>query len=236
MITTSAIILAGGFGKRLKSLVSDVPKPMAPVLEKPFLTYLLRYLSSFQLKHVVLSTGYLSSVIENYFGNNFNGLKLSYSVEEEPLGTGGAIKKALNLLSDDNVLVLNGDSFLDLNLSEFSNFYYQNDFDGLLACRSVNDAARYGTLEINNKQIVAFKEKIGVNESGLINGGVYLLNKQHYLKNTPSSLNFSIEKDYFEKQIKYSKFGAYMCEGYFIDIGIPEDYLKAQHEFKEFKY
>lgn len=236
MITTSAIILAGGFGTRLKSLVSDVPKPMASVSDKPFLTYLLRYLNHFEIKQVVLCTGYLSLVIENYFGKNFNKLNLSYSVEIEPLGTGGAIKKALNLICEDNVLVLNGDSFLDLNLFEFSNFFYQNDFNGLLACRSVNDAARYGTLEISNKQIVAFREKTGVNESGLINGGVYLLNKAHYIKNTPADLSFSIEKDYFEKQYQHSRFGAYQCDGYFIDIGIPEDYLKAQNEFKEFKY
>jgi D-glycero-alpha-D-manno-heptose 1-phosphate guanylyltransferase len=236
MITTSAIILAGGFGTRLKSVVSDVPKPMAPILEKPFLTYLLGYLNAFQIKQVVLSTGYLSSIIENYLGNNFNGIKLRYSIEEEPLGTGGAIKKALQEVSDENTLVLNGDSFLDLDIFAFSSFYTENNFEGLLACRSVDNAGRYGTLKVNNNQIVEFKEKTGTNELGLINGGVYLLNKEHYLKNTPTSLAFSIEKDYFEKQCQHSRFGAYKCDGYFIDIGIPEDYLKAQHEFKKFKY
>ncbi len=232
----TAIILAGGFGTRLKSVVSDVPKPMAPILEKPFLTYLLRYLSSFQLKHVVLSTGYLSSVIENYFGNNFNGIKLSYSIEEEPLGTGGAIKKAMQLVQDENTLVLNGDSFLDIDIVAFSKFFSQNDFEGLLACRAIENAGRYGTIKVDKNRIIEFKEKTGTNESGIINGGVYLLNKEHYLKKTPSSSSFSIEKDYFEQFHQHCKFGAYLCNSYFIDIGIPEDYLKAQNEFKEFKY
>lgn len=236
MITT-AIILAGGFGTRLQSLVSDLPKPMAPINNEPFLNYQLNYLKHYGIKNVILSVGYLSEKIKNFYGNNFNGLTIDYVVEETPLGTGGGIRLALEKSNEPLVFVLNGDSFFDVDLSQFYNLHIQSRSQISLALRKVNDSARYGTIEKNKEnKIVSFKEKSGIDREGIINGGVYILDKNLYLQATPSSKNFSIEKDFFEKQLNTFLLSGFEFEGYFIDIGIPEDYLKAQNDFKGFKY
>ena len=111
-----AIVLAGGLGTRLKSVVSNVPKPMAPIGDKPFLEYILKYLKKNGITRAILSVGYKSEIIEEYFGNNFEGIDLVYSVEKEPLGTGGAIKKAMSKVKSNQVYIINGDTFFDINL------------------------------------------------------------------------------------------------------------------------
>ncbi len=236
MITT-AIILAGGFGTRLQSVVSDLPKPMAPVNDQPFLNYQLNYLKHYGIKKVILSLGYLPEKIKDFYGDNFNGIKIDYVIEKEPLGTGGGIRLALEKCDEERVFVLNGDSFFDVDVNEFFKLHSNNNSDISLALRKVNNAERYGTIEKNkDNRIISFKEKSGEVKEGTINGGVYILNKKIYSALTPANKNFSIEKDFFEKQLQSVKISGFEFEGYFIDIGIPEDYTKAQHDFKGFKY
>jgi len=236
MITT-AIILAGGFGTRLQSVISDLPKPMAPVNGVPFLDYQLNYLKHFGIKEVIISTGYLSEKIRDHYQNRFNNLQIKYSHEQQPLGTGGGIRMAMEMAENSELLVLNGDSFFDVNISDFFSLHHKSNTQFSLALRKVANASRYGTIELDeSNDIISFKEKSGLSASGLINGGVYILNRESFLKNTPAQTNFSIEKDFFEKQIGKLSIKGFEFEGYFIDIGIPEDYTKAQNDFKEFKY
>ncbi|MBA2611788.1 MAG: NTP transferase domain-containing protein [Bacteroidetes bacterium] len=236
MITT-AVILAGGFGTRLQAVVTDLPKPMAPVNGQPFLNYQLNYLKHYGIKKVILSVGYLSEKIKNYYGSVFNGIEIEYIVEEKPLGTGGGIRLALEKCKDDLAFVLNGDSFFDLDLEKFYALHNKQNGEVSLALRKVVDAGRYGTIEKNEQnKIISFKEKSGNIKEGMINGGVYIIDKNIYLNSTPTNANFSIEKDFFEKQLNALNIYGFEFDGYFIDIGIPEDYNKAQNDFKGSKY
>lgn len=232
-----AIILAGGFGTRLQSVVTDVPKPMAPVNQEPFLNYIFNYLKFFKIEHVVLSTGYLSEKISEYYGSEFHGIKISYTKEVDPLGTGGGIRLAMEKCNTADVLVLNGDSFFDVDLYAFNKQHEVMQADCSLAIRKVKNAVRYGTIELGlNNSIVAFKEKDSLEKPGLINGGVYILNRKLFLEKTQSGKSFSIEKDFYENCVNELKIFGYEYDGFFIDIGIPDDYKKAQVDFKNFKY
>ena len=236
MIET-AIILAGGFGTRLQTVVNDLPKPMAPVNGEPFLNYQLNYLRFYGIKRVILSVGYLAEKIQSFYKNEYRGTEISYVTENSPLGTGGGIRLALEQCKDEIALVLNGDSFFDIDLKKFYALHQQEKAEMSLSLRRVNDASRYGTIETeNDHRINSFKEKTGLIQSGRINAGTYILAKDLYLKHTPAASNFSIEKDFFEKQLNHVIIKGFEFEGYFIDIGIPEDYTKAQHDFKGFKY
>lgn len=234
---TEAIILAGGFGTRLQTVVNDVPKPMAPVAGKPFLDYIFLYLKHYGITHVVLSTGYLAHKVSDRYKQEFEGIRVSYAVEETPLGTGGGIRLAMEQCHTEDILVLNGDSFFDVDLNSYVTQYNSCGSGGALALRKVGNAARYGTISLGSGQrILAFKEKDSIEKPGLINGGVYLLNRNIFLEHTPAAKAFSIEKDFFETRNSEIKLCGFEHEGYFIDIGIPEDYNRAQGDFKEFKY
>ena len=233
----TAIILAGGRGTRLKTIISDLPKPMAPIMNVPFLTYQLNYLKHFGIKKVIFSVGYLSEKIIAHYNQSFENISIEYSIEKNPLGTGGGIRMAMSNLKEDLVLILNGDSFFDLDLEQFYNLHHEQKSDFSLALRYVNNSERYGNIEFNlSHQITSFIEKNQLNQSGYINAGVYILSKKLYLQNTKPDINFSIEKDFFEKQLNQLIIKGFEFKDYFIDIGIPEDYLKAQDDFKEFKY
>ena len=233
----TAIILAGGMGTRLKTIISDLPKPMAPIMNVPFLTYQLNYLKHFGIKKVIFSVGYLSEKIIAHYNQSFENINIEYSIEKNPLGTGGGIRMAMSNLNEDLVLILNGDSFFDLNLEQFYNLHLEQKAEFSLALRYVNNSERYGNIEFNSSnQITSFIEKNQLNQSGYINAGVYILSKKLYLQNTQPNINFSIEKDFFEKQLNQLIIKGFEFKDYFIDIGIPEDYLKAQDDFKEFKY
>lgn len=231
-----AIILAGGFGTRLQSEIQNVPKPMAPINGKPFLEYLFQYLKHYGFNRIILSTGYLSEKISTWFGNSFQGIKIIYSKEDKPLGTGGALKQALQYCEEQHVLVMNGDSFFDIDLQEFEIFHRHYEGMFSLSVRSVTNASRYGTLLIEEDEIKSFKEKQGIEEPGIINGGVYFVDNFFFLENCPETDTFSLEKDFLEINCDNFGFFGYMSEAYFLDIGTPEDYKKAQDEFKEFKY
>lgn len=227
-----AIILSGGFGTRLREVVSDVPKSLAPVNNKPFLDYLLRYLEYYQIENIVLALGHKSEQVVAHYGD-----KYTYSIEKEPLGTGGAIRLAMQKCKHTDVLVLNGDSFFDIDLKRFYNKHIEAISDFSLALRKVQDAARYGTLKLGEMdQIKEFKEKTGKNEPGIINAGIYILDRAEFLDQTPANKPFSIEKDFFEKKVRQTNVYGFIFDAYFIDIGIPADYASAQNYFKGFKY
>lgn len=236
-MTSTAIILAGGFGTRLQSVVSNLPKPMAPVNGIPFLTHQLNYLRKSGVKNIILSIGYLSDQIELYYGPAFHELSITYVVEKDPMGTGGGIRMAMEKCMEASALVLNGDSFFDVPLEKFHRYHAMGEAQCSLALRKVDNASRYGKIETDNQhRIISFKEKSDAPQAGTINGGVYLLDKECYLSNTTARGAFSIEKDFFEKQLNELVIKGFEFDGYFIDIGIPEDYLKAQDDFKTFKY
>lgn len=236
MIDT-AIILAGGFGTRLQTVVTDLPKPMAPINGQPFLNYQLRYLKHYGIKNIVLSTGYLAEKIKAHYGAEFEGLQIGYAHEHTPLGTGGGIRHALRNCERACVLVLNGDSFFDLDLALFFSRHRDSRAEFSIALRYVDDAARYGTIRTDSQNtVISFIEKNNEHRPGLINAGVYLVERDTLINHSPPDPNFSIEKDFFEKQLDNFSIKGFEFEGYFIDIGIPQDYHQAEHDFKRFKY
>lgn len=220
-----AIILAGGMGTRLQSVVRDVPKPMADVNGRPFLAYLLDYLANQGIGRVVLSVGYRHESIISFFGNSFAGMDLSYAIETEPLGTGGAIIKSLPFVSSEDVFILNGDSFFPICLDDFYLFHRVTNSLFSIALKQIDDASRYGRVELNGKGcITGFAEKQeGV--AGLINAGLYLT-RVSSLTSCSLPEKYSLEKDYMERFYLNGKFFGKQFEAFFIDIGIPEDYLK----------
>lgn len=226
-----AIILAGGFGTRLSTVVNDVPKPMAPISNKPFLSYLLDYLSGYQLNSVVLCTGYKHEKIEEYYSFSYKNTNIRYSVEETPLGTGGAIKQALQKVKSDSAIILNGDTLFNINLSEFIKFHHKLKSDISVALKELSDFDRYGSVILDGERIIGFEEKKH-KSLGYINGGVYILNKNVFEKyELPQT--FSFEKQILETRTRELSVSGYKSNEYFIDIGIPEDYKKAQEEIKE---
>ena len=231
-----AIILAGGFGTRLQSVVKDVPKPMAPVAGNPYLVYLVRYLKNYGVEHIVLSVGYLAEVVEDYFKDEYLGIKISYSKEDSPLGTGGGIRLALEKCTKKNVIILNGDSFFDVDINKLKKFHKRHKAQVSLGVREVENVGRYGEVVLNDKnEIVKFSEKSDKSESGLINGGVYLM-KREALDAYELNSKFSLEQDYFQKQADTKTLYAKEFNSYFIDIGIPTEFDRANKEFLDFKY
>lgn len=220
-----AIILAGGKGTRLQPVVSDLPKPMAPIGDIPFLEYLLNYLESYKIEHVILSVGYKWEVIQDYFGDKFKSIKISYAVEKEALGTGGGIKLAIQKTEGEHCYVLNGDTFFDVDLHDLSEFYFAHQSDMAICVKRKKDFFRYGTVKLDVCKVVGFQEKQPV-KSGLINGGVYIMSTKLFRRyDMPDK--FSLEKDLMEKHLDTLKICAMRCSEYFIDIGIPVDYEKA---------
>ncbi|GDX53372.1 D-glycero-D-manno-heptose 1-phosphate guanosyltransferase [Bacteroidota bacterium] len=231
----TAIILAGGFGTRLKSEVKDLPKPMAPVNGKPFLEYVLKYCSANGITKCILSVGYKAEVIQNYFGNKFLNIELKYCVEENPLGTGGAINASMKIADAEELLILNGDTFFNVSVNEMYSFHKKNNSDLSIALKPMKNFDRYGI--VNNEKdfsISGFEEKV-FRKEGNINGGVYIADKK-IMNHFPSSEIFSFEKDFLETKIGQVKMKGFVFDNYFIDIGIPEDYQKAQNEFIRFAY
>ncbi len=221
-----AIILAGGLGTRLAKTVSDRQKVMAPAGGRPFLAYVLEDLAKKGFSSVVLAVSYHHDQIKEYFGNKYKNLRLLYSIEDIPLGTGGAIKKALTLCENTDVTVINGDTFFDIDFDSLYAFYKNTEASVALAAKEMPDCTRHSTLEIaENGKITEFSEK-KPQKKGFINGGIYIVNKNIFF-NFPDT-RFSFEKDILEKMTQglYAK----KCSGYFIDMGIPEAYFRANTE------
>ncbi len=220
-----AIILAGGFGTRLRPCVDNLPKPLAPIGGKPFLSYLLDYLYVNGVHRAIISTGYMAENIEEAVGKTHRGMTVDYCREDTPLGTGGAIKKALGMCREDYAVVINGDTFFDVDLFEMQKAHEESGYSVTLAAREVKNAERSGFIISENNVLKGFREK-GVATAGLINGGIYFINKNAL--DGIGDEKFSFEKQVLEK----SDFpiGIFESNGYFIDIGIPEDYNRANTE------
>ena len=226
------IILAGGKGTRLKSIISDIPKPMAPIGSTPFLDFLIQSLKKQSIKKIVLSTGYKSEIIEQYFGNGDQEINISYYREKEPLGTGGAIKAAISLIDSDLVLILNGDTFFNVDIQSLLAFHSQKDADITITMRSVEKVDRYGAMHVDDEgRVIKFAEKAYI-ESGFINGGIYVMNR-HLLEEYDLPERFSLENDFFAAYIERLKIYGKAYNNYFIDIGIPDDYEKACRELPQ---
>lgn len=220
-----AIVLAGGFGTRLRRVVADVPKPMAPIAGRPFLEILLNSLAQKGFSRVVLSLGFMAEMISGHFGSRFAGLDLVYVVENAPLGTGGATRLATTACTQDHVFVFNGDTYLDLEVQQLERQWQANRHPIVIG-KQVQDTTRYGRLVVDGTQITSFAEK-GIANAGLINAGCYVLATSALAK-FPVNQPFSIETDYLVPEVAYATVEVFVTRGMFIDIGIPEDYSRAQ--------
>lgn len=220
-----AIVLAGGFGTRLKEVVPDLPKPMAPVAGRPFLEILLSMLARKGFTRVVLSLGFMSEKVISHFGDNYSGMELVYEVESQPLGTGGAIRAALMHCLTDHAFIFNGDTYLDLEVDELESLW-QARHHPVIVVRKVPDTARFGRVEMSDGRINAFLEK-GMSGAGLINAGCYVLPKGA-LDDFALGQPFSLETEFFIKYLQRIRFDGFVTHGQFIDIGVPDDYVLAQ--------
>lgn len=220
-----ALILVGGLGTRLRDLVKDRPKPMALINGKPFLEYQLTFLKKNGVTDIILSTGYMSEKIEEYFHSGEKlDISIQYVKEKELLGTGGAIKNAKNMLNEQ-FFVLNGDSIFLIDISGMVKFHRNNHSDATLALVQVKDKSRYGNVQINSKlQITGFIEK-GNSEGDLVSGGMYFFEKNCF-KWTSLPEKFSIETDFFPKLVIEKRVFGFVSNSYFIDIGTVEDHEK----------
>ena len=223
-----AIVLAGGRGERLKPRVSHLPKPMAPVNGRPFLEYILDRLAETHLREVILAIGYRGAIIREHFGHTYRSLHLGYSEETVPLGTGGAMALALKHEDPSPVLVLNGDSFLEMDYPAFFSWYGVNQPLVAMVVRQVPDVGRYGSVVLEGDQVIAFREK-GKHGEGLASAGVYVIRPTLFSDNRFGRI-FSFETDVLQRYGRKLRPRAYMAKGYFIDIGTPEDYDRAQLE------
>lgn len=233
MSKKEAIILAGGLGTRLKSVLPNLPKCMAPVNGIPFLDILISYLKQQGVEHFIFSVGYLKEAIIPHIRNHHPDLRVSFSEEDEPLGTGGAIFMALLKAEKKHVFIFNGDTFFNVNLDLLEEFHLKKKAHCSLALKPMNEFSRYGTVEISKDHIITgFREKKHT-ASGLINGGVYLLNRHAFLKeHFPGK--FSFEEEYLAEYADKHVIAGQVQDAYFIDIGIPEDYTRAQEELRIF--
>ena len=223
-----ASVLAGGFGTRLAQVVKDVPKPMAPVAGKPFLQYVVDDLIDQGVDRIVFAVCYMKEVIIDFFHNSYRGAEVSYSIETEPLQTGGAIRQALELCMEKQVLVINGDTFFSVDLSAMRRAAMRSGKEITIAVKEMYDFSRYGKVSVNDDmEVTAFHEKQYC-ERGYINGGVYDINRT-VLKTYP--VKFSMEELCFPKLLQDRQIGAFISNGLFIDIGIPEDYARSQTLF-----
>ena len=222
-----AIVLAGGFGTRLRQVVPDLPKPMAPVAGKPFLEIFLSTLARKGFTRIVLSLGFMSEKIVAHFGNSYEGMELVHEVEANPLGTGGAIRAAMARCMSDHVFIFNGDTYLDLEVDALERLW-QTAHCPVIVVREVPDTTRFGRLEMRDGRVVAFLEK-GLAGPGLINAGCYVLPK-NTLDAFPLNKPFSIETQFFIESLQRIRFDGFVTHGRFIDIGVPDDYSLAQTE------
>ena len=228
-----AIILAGGLGTRLRSVVNDRPKPMALVEGRPFLEYVLAGLAKSGICDIVLAVGYKGGMVEEYFGDGKGqGLHISYAYEEELLGTAGAIRNAGRLITEDQFFVLNGDTFYQMDYRQLVRKKEELGLAMALVLRRVPDISRYGEAVLEQGYLKKFNEKTGTAHPGTINGGVYLMDRT--LLETMPVGKVSLENDRIPCWMQEGRrLGGIVNDGYFIDIGVPEDYFRFQEDVKK---
>ncbi|HOF20747.1 MAG TPA: nucleotidyltransferase family protein [Bacteroidales bacterium] len=220
------IILAGGLGTRLREVIRDIPKPMAPVAGRPFLHYILDWLRRYPVRKIIISAGYRAEVIREHFGSRFYEIPLEYVIEEKPLGTGGAVNYALGKTAGNDILVLNGDTWFPVDPCRLMGFHSSEDSRFSLALKRMFDFDRYGTVSLEGNRVLGFNEKKACDE-GLINGGIYVINRKFFESQKMPEV-FSLEKDFLEKNAGKSVLKGMIFGDPFLDIGIPEDYAKAE--------
>lgn len=231
-----AILLAGGLGTRLRTVVSDRPKPMALIEGKPFMEYVVHELSRYEIRDIVFAVGYKGSMVEEYFGDgSAYGIKASYAYEEELLGTAGAIKNAGKHIHEDWLFVLNADTFYQLDYRRMLKLRDEKNLDFALVLRRVPDVSRYGRAVLVQDMLVEFNEKTTEPVPGTINGGVYLMHKK-LLEEIPAG-KVSLENEMIPRWLDRKKsgycLGGMVNDGYFIDIGVPEDYFRFQEDVRK---
>ena len=222
----TAAILVGGKGTRLRSVVSDKPKVLAEIDGRPFLAYLLDQLESNNVSEVVFCSGYMAETIEACFGEKYKSIAIKYSKEETPLDTGGALRLALPMFSSETILVMNGDSYVDTDLTVFVDSFSPKSQIAKMLLVHVGDVSRFGSVTIDNDSvIISFEEKGLHSGSGWINAGIYLFRKR-MISEIPQDCFFSLERNFFPKLIGKGLLG-FCTEGDFIDIGTPDSYNNA---------
>ena len=234
-IPTQAIILVGGDGTRLRPVTSRVPKPVAPVVERPFVAYILDDLARHGVERAIFSTGYLAAAIEAQIGDGAGyGLRVDYAVETEPLGTAGAVANCADQLDDGSFYVFNGDMLSDVDLTALAALHAGKGGMGTIFLTPVDDPRRYGLVELREDGSVAsFLEKPGEWEgTALINAGVYVL-EHEVLEMIPRGRLFSIERGVFPRLAQAGSLYGYVDSGYWRDIGTPESYLQAHFDILE---
>ena len=222
----NVVILAGGLGTRIKSLFPNLPKPLILVQGKPFITYIFDQLINFNIKNVMICTGYNYSKFKEIIGNNYKSLKISYSEEYEPMGTGGALKLIKFEKNEKKCLILNGDSYVNFNLNKLLKEHSEKKSKISVVLSEVSNRSRFGSIIINNiNEITSFTEKSISHEKGFINAGVYLFNSEVF-NEIPNRIPFSLELEFFPKQVG-QRLNGFICNGKFIDIGTPSSFKKA---------
>ena len=228
LLDIPAVLLVGGMGTRLRAVLPSTPKPLASIGKKSFLELLVRQLRSQGIRHLVMCTGYLADQIEREFGNGDAwDVVIQYSQERDPLGTAGALKLAQPYLSDaPDFLVMNGDSFIEIDFSRLAQFHRAHGGLATVAVRQVDNANRYGRVQVDaGDRVTAFLEKSGGDSPGLVNGGVYIFNRTVF-EHIPEG-SASLERDVFPQMLGQNIY-ALEQHGMFIDIGTPADYVRAQ--------
>jgi D-glycero-alpha-D-manno-heptose 1-phosphate guanylyltransferase len=227
----TAAILVGGLGTRLRSALGDRPKALARVLGRPFLTYVLDQLAEASIREVVLLTGYRSAEIQQTFGNAYGGMRLIYSAEPEPLGTGGAVRLALPMLASEEILLVNGDSFCEIDLSDLLAFHQQNEPELTLTLAWSEDASRFGQVRESAGRVLGFQEKGTSAVPGWVNAGIYVIQKS-LLEDIPLWMPVSLERVMFPRWLGVKRIFGFRSSGRFLDIGTPESYRSAGSFFR----
>lgn len=224
------IVLAGGLGTRLQSTIGAIPKCMATVAGQPFLFHLFQYLEEQNCSRVILSLGYKHEIVENWLIATDWEFEIEIVIEKEPLGTGGGIALAMQKVKGENVFVVNGDTMFRVDFATMFLFHNTRESNTTLALKQMENFSRYGVVRYDERhKILSFEEKKH-QESGTINGGIYLINKAFFDTNTLPQ-KFSFEQDFLEKFVSEGTFYGFVADAYFIDIGVPEDYAQAQIDF-----
>jgi len=234
----SLVILAGGLGTRLRPIINDVPKPMAPVLGKPFIYHLMHFYSSREEIEFIISVGYKSNTVVDYFGFEFQGSKIKYVNESEPLGTGGALLNVLDsgLIRNEFFFLVNGDSFIDYDFNSMLCKHIESNAALTIGTMRANQADRYGgiKLEEGSKRVLGFtSDKCGKGETA--NAGTYIFSRSKSLYESLSKCGqkFSLESNFLTKYVKNASVNSFEMSGSFLDIGVPSDYQKVDEFFAQ---
>lgn len=225
--TDEVIILVGGLGTRLRSVVSDVPKPLAPVAGRPFLAWVLDALAAQGIRRVILATGFMGDRVLVACGDSWQGMELMYSRESKPLGTGGAIALAFSQVRGDTCLVFNGDTWLTFDCAAFDHGWQASGARLAVVLAAVADVSRYGAARVECERVIGVVEK-GRAGPGYINAGVYGI-RRSLLADFPALESFSFEREVLVPAVQREAVFGYTHTRDFVDIGVPQDYQYAQH-------